>query len=125
MKKILLPLLILSTLLTGIFLSCKKERSCESCKENNKPPIAIAGPDQVITLPTDSVLLDGSSSSDPDGTISNWLWKKIEGPASFNIGNKTAAKTIVKNFIPGNRIFENKDHIQKTCCFLCTHVSYL
>ena len=85
MKKILLPLLILSILLTGIFLSCKKERSCEGCKENNKPPTAVAGPDQVITLPTDSVSLDGSASNDPDGTISEWLWTKISGPASFAI----------------------------------------
>ena len=46
-------------------------------------PTAIAGPDQVITLPTDSISLDGSASSDPDGTISEWLWTKIEGPASF------------------------------------------
>lgn len=52
---------------------------------NNKPPIAVAGPDQVITLPTDSVLLDGRTSSDPDGTISNYLWTKISGPSSFNI----------------------------------------
>lgn len=65
-----------------IFISCKKETSCEGCK-GNKPSIAIAGPDQVITLPTDSVSLDGTASSDPDGTISEWLWKKIEGPASL------------------------------------------
>jgi hypothetical protein len=51
----------------------------------NKPPIAVAGPDQVVTLPTDSVSLDGSSSSDPDGRISEWLWTKISGPASFDI----------------------------------------
>jgi hypothetical protein len=85
MKKRLLPLFILSTLLTGIFISCKKEKSCESCKENNKPPIALAGPDQVITLPTDSISLDGSASNDPGGKISEWLWKKISGPSSFTI----------------------------------------
>ena len=83
MKKIFL-LLILLVSVTAIFYSCKKEKSCEGCKENNKPPIAIAGPDQVITLPTDSISLDGSASNDPDGTISEWLWKKIEGPASFS-----------------------------------------
>lgn len=62
-------------LLAGIVnsISCKKEYSCENCKETNKPPIAIAGSDQVITLPTDSVILDGSLSNDPDGTISEWL----------------------------------------------------
>jgi hypothetical protein len=89
-------------------LSCKKETSCESCKENNKPPIAIAGPDQVITLPTDSVSLDGRSSSDPDGTISNWLWTKISGPASFNISNSLSPNTSVKNLAKGVYLFELK-----------------
>lgn len=74
-------------LFTGsvMITACKKEKSCEGCFENNKPPIAIAGPDEVITLPTDSISFDGSASNDPDGTISEWLGKKIEGPASFNI----------------------------------------
>src|SRR6186997_1403907 len=91
-----LSVMIVAVIVTGIFYSCKKEKSCEGCIGNNKPPIAIAGPDQVITLPTDSVLLDGSASNDPDGTISEWLWKKISGPASFNIVNTTTAKTIVR-----------------------------
>ncbi|MGK2864635.1 MAG: hypothetical protein ACSLE0_22085 [Chitinophagaceae bacterium] len=52
----------------SIMVSCKKEFSCEGCIGGNKQPIANAGSDQVITLPTDSVSLDGSLSSDPDGT---------------------------------------------------------
>ena len=91
----------------AIFISCKKERSCEGCKENNKIPIAIAGPDQVITLPTDSVSLDGKNSSDPDGRISEWLWKKISGPASFTILSPATAKTVIKNLIVGYYRFEN------------------
>ena len=46
-------------------ISGKKELSCENCIEGNHPPIAITGPNQVVTLPTDSVSLDGSTSSDP------------------------------------------------------------
>ena len=91
---------------TAIFFSCKKERSCEGCKENNKPPTAVAGPDQAITLPSDSILLDGSASNDPDGTISEWLWKKISGPASLNIVNATSAKAIVRNPDTGVYHFE-------------------
>ncbi|MBD0376206.1 MAG: hypothetical protein ICV51_11305, partial [Flavisolibacter sp.] len=56
---------------------------CEGCNQNNKPPIAAAGPDTIITLPTDSTLLDGSKSGDPDGKISAWQWTKISGPALF------------------------------------------
>src|SRR6185503_7523406 len=67
-------------------ISCKKVTSSEDCAtKSNKPPIAVAGPDEVITLPIDSVLLDGRGSSDPDGSISNYLWTKISGPAFSNI----------------------------------------
>jgi hypothetical protein len=89
-----------------LFAFCQKELSCEGCQDNIQPPLALAGPDGVITLPTDSVLLDGSSSSDPDGKISEWQWTKIEGPASFTIINTTAAKTAVKNLRAGIYQFE-------------------
>ena len=99
--------LVLIMLLGIIFhISCKKENSCEGCADENKPPVAIAGPDQVITLPIDSISLDGSTSSDPDGMISEWLWKKISGPASFNIINAATARTIVKNINAGVYHFE-------------------
>ncbi len=45
------------------FFSCQKELTCYTC---NKPPVAKAGIDQKITLPKDSVLLDGSASSDAE-----------------------------------------------------------
>jgi len=108
MKKIIYIGLNLFVVAATILSACKKETSCVGCKENNKPPTAIAGPDQVITLPPDSILLDGSSSSDPDGTISEWLWTKISGPASFNIRNSTTAKTVVKNLAKGVYQFELK-----------------
>jgi hypothetical protein len=101
MQKIFLRSLIVFLIGAGIFLSCKKEHSCEECAEKNKPPIAIAGLDQVITLPTDSVLLDGSASNDPDGTISEWLWQKISGPASFSINNSSVYDAAVKNLVKG------------------------
>ena len=84
------------------FLSCKKEHSCEGCK--NKPPIAAAGPDTVITLPTDSALLDGSNFSGPDGSISEWRWTKVAGPASFGFSNPTTAKQnrYVVTEVPGS-----------------------
>lgn len=108
MKKLFLSYLIPSIIAGGICISCKKETSCESCKENNKPPIAIAGPDRVITLPTDSISLDGSSSNDPDGTISGWLWKKISGPASFNLIKPNDSITLAKDLITGAYQFELK-----------------
>ena len=98
---------IIATIVGIIFYSsCKKEHSCEGCTERNQPPIAIAGPDQVIILPTDSISLDGSQSNDPDGTITEWLWKKISGPASFQISNASVAITNVKSLDTGVYKFE-------------------
>ena len=91
-----------------VYVSCKKEYSCERCAEKNKPPIAVAGPDQVITLPTDSVLLDGSTSSDPDGRISSYLWTKISGPSSFNIIKASDSMTKAKSLVVGTYQFELK-----------------
>jgi len=89
-----------------IVYSCQKEISCEGCVDGNKPPIAVAGPDQVVTLPTDSVLLNGNSSSDPDGTITKWLWTKISGPASFSISRPSDSTTKVKSLLIGTYQFE-------------------
>ena len=37
------------------------------------PPVSDAGPDQVVNL-TDVVVLNGSGSYDPDGSIIEWVW---------------------------------------------------
>ena len=101
MKKVFVLLLIATFAGFLFFLSCKKpDVSCEDCEEN-KRPIAVAGPDQLITLPADSCLLDGSASSDPDGTISNWLWTKISGPASFTIVTALTSKTSLRDLDTG------------------------
>ncbi len=48
------------------------------------PPIANAGPDQ--TVAPGSATLDGSASSDPDGTIVAYLWELWNGSAWTSIG---------------------------------------
>jgi K319L-like, PKD domain/Kelch motif/Galactose oxidase, central domain len=94
-------------LLWGIFLiSCKKERSCEGCREKNQPPIARAGNDTAIILPIDSVTLNGSASTDPDGTITSYKWTKVSGPSSSNITKTDSSKTLVKGLVTGVYKFE-------------------
>ena len=102
--------LITCLLITAILFlnSCQKEYSCEDCIGNNHPPLAVAGPDTVITLPTDSVLLNGGKSSDPDGKISAWQWTKISGPSSSNITNANVAQTQVIDLVQGVYQFELK-----------------
>ncbi len=60
----------------------------------NQPPVANAGADIVITLPTNSVTLNGSGT-DPDGTISSYSWAMISGPATDVIANPSSASTAV------------------------------
>jgi hypothetical protein len=87
------------------FISCQKELECYDC---NQPPVANAGADQKITLPKDSVVLNGSASVDPDGKINGWAWTKISGPASSTIANAAMAITVVKNLTAGIYQFELK-----------------
>jgi hypothetical protein len=103
MKKIIFALMAFACCL--IFISCQKTLLCPDCS-SNKPPIAVAGPDQIITFPVDSVLLDGSSSTDPDGTIVSYAWTKISGPASFKIVKSDSAKTTVNQLVQGIYQFE-------------------
>ena len=86
--------------------SCKKEFSCEDCREENKPPIAKAGRDTIMILPADSLLLDGSASKDPDGRIVNYKWTRVSGAASVKINNDASAKTVVRNLLLGTYMFE-------------------
>ena len=103
-------------LLTGFlfFISCQKELSCENFGSNppaggtNKFPIANAGADQTIILPKDSIVLDGSLSSDQNGTIISYYWTRISGPASFNIANPNTVQTRVTNLVQGTYQFELK-----------------
>lgn len=43
--------------------------------ENNKAPVANAGPEKELTLPVDRTTLDGSKSSD-DQRIATYRWTK-------------------------------------------------
>jgi hypothetical protein len=71
----------------------------------NEPPVANAGADQSITLPTSQVTVDGSASSDPDGTITTYLWTKISGPATFTITDPSSVSTTITGLVVGTYVF--------------------
>jgi len=71
----------------------------------NQPPVANAGPNQTITLPVNSVMLNGASSFDPDGTITAWGWNQISGPSSAVISAGNTATPIVSQMVAGQYIF--------------------
>lgn len=71
----------------------------------NIPPIANAGADFQIQLPTNTFQLNGTASNDPDGTIKSYGWRKIfGGQATLADTNKPIAN--VSNIIAGVYRFE-------------------
>jgi len=52
-----------------------------SVSPNLQAPVAMAGPDRTVCL-NQNVVLDGSSSYDPDGYITSYLWNFIDGFSS-------------------------------------------
>jgi predicted RNA-binding protein with TRAM domain len=57
----------------------------------NLPPVADAGPDQIVNE-GDTVTLDGFNSSDPDDSIASYLWSQTAGPP-VTLADPSAAQT--------------------------------
>src|SRR6185312_7396837 len=66
----------------------------------NSAPIANAGPDQMISLPMNSITLSGSGN-DMDGTVTNYKWTQITGPSGNNIVNANSPTTDVNGLGSG------------------------
>ncbi|HRN55574.1 MAG TPA: Ig-like domain-containing protein, partial [Agriterribacter sp.] len=72
------------------------------------PPIADAGNDQIIDLPVNSIILNGSNSSAPAGSIAAYEWSKLSGPSNENIISPSAVSTTVTGLTKGLYQFELK-----------------
>ena len=72
----------------------------------NLPPVANAGQDQIVVSGT-TVQLDGSNSSDTDGTIASWSWTRTGGTGVHAValtGANTARPTFIADTLsPGAR----------------------
>ncbi|MEO6719055.1 MAG: T9SS type A sorting domain-containing protein [Ferruginibacter sp.] len=71
----------------------------------NQPPVPNAGPDKVLTLPTNSVTLTGSAT-DPDGSITKYSWTKVGGLGAYTIVSPSSASTVVSNLQAGSHQFQ-------------------
>jgi len=97
---------------------------------NQKPTANIAGNPITITLPVDSVSLNGSGSTDDDG-IQSYAWTKVSGPGSPNIVSQNSSTTKVKGLSAGVYVFQLlvtdwanvKDSAQVTVNVLSLHAN--
>lgn len=70
----------------------------------NQPPVANAGFDTNITLPTNSIDIQGSGT-DADGTIASFAWVKKSGPASGTLAGVSTSKLSVTGMVAGTYTF--------------------
>lgn len=70
----------------------------------NKRPVADAGTDKSIALPSNSVVLKGRGA-DHDGTIAAYAWRKLTGPGGVKISGSNSSLLTVEKLKPGNYLF--------------------
>jgi gliding motility-associated-like protein len=71
--------------------------------QGNQPPVAFAGTDTPIVLPTNSIEIQGSGT-DSDGNVVSYEWVKVSGPAATLAGVNTS-KLTVTNMQLGTYVF--------------------
>jgi hypothetical protein len=67
------------------------------------PPLANAGVNQTITLPTSTATLDGSKST---GNITSYSWTLVSGPNIPTITSPATVTTTVTGLIQGTYVFQ-------------------
>ena len=74
----------------------------------NSLPVAKAGSDIAVTLPTNSVTLNNAGSYDNDGSITSYNWTMVSGPSVALISTANSASTFVSNLVTGSYTFRLK-----------------
>ena len=74
----------------------------------NQPPVANAGQDQTITLPTNSIALNGSQTTDPNNNITTYSWSLISGTSTPTIANANAVIAQASQLVQGIYHFQLK-----------------
>jgi dienelactone hydrolase len=76
-------------------------------RTTNKTPVARAGMDQTIYLRQgiNRVTLDGTKSSDPDGSIVRYTWRKVSGPRA-DLYTFAKGRTYAAHLVKGTYRFE-------------------
>jgi MYXO-CTERM domain-containing protein len=78
--------------------------SMRAASVDNQPPVADAGPDQVVS-PGSHVFLDGGASHDPEGADLAWRWRQTVGPSVALYGMAGPTPGFVPDAL-GDYVFE-------------------
>lgn len=70
----------------------------------NKPPFVVAGTNTSITLPINSVTLNGTAT-DEDGTVVSLKWTQVAGPVAAAMANVTTSSLTASELAAGSYIF--------------------
>ena len=73
MRRWIAGLVVCLLLVSSLFLGCIEDSSDDDKEQPNKPPIADAGEDVVVTTLTE-IQFNATNSSDPDGSIVSYFW---------------------------------------------------
>src|SRR5665213_1035763 len=86
-----------------VFIAC----AVAGCQKDNqnKVPVADAGPARTIILPKDTVILTGTGT-DADGSITGYLWSQVSGPAESDISNPGSPSAVVNFSKFGTYLFQ-------------------
>ncbi len=71
----------------------------------NKAPVSKISTTTSIQLPTNSVKLDGTGSSDADGKIAKYQWSQVSGPSTASLTNATTSAATAGSLVAGTYQF--------------------
>ncbi len=76
----------------------------------NRPPLVDAGPDQTITLPTDTASLSATATDDglPANSTLSASWRKVSGPGPVTFADASSLTTSATFVDPGDYVLELK-----------------
>lgn len=75
----------------------------KSATTTNVAPVVSAGSDKTLTLPSNSIYIQGTAS-DSDGTIASWSWTKVSG-GTASMSGTTSSKVRAYNLVAGTYVF--------------------
>ncbi|WP_026812697.1 PKD domain-containing protein [Arenibacter certesii] len=72
---------------------------------SSSPPIANAGADKTITLPTNSTIFNGTGTDPDGGAISTYQWTQVSGPNTASLSGANTPDLSVGGLVAGNYVF--------------------